>query len=102
MRRVRTNTPLAALTTLNDPAFFEAAQALAGESSAKAVRRINAPCRAMASGLRRADAQTGRAGPNADLAQQEKKYFSAHRTKDSGSRRSRTRQRRGRCLRTCC
>ncbi len=28
LRRVRTNTPLQALTTLNDPAFFEAAQAL--------------------------------------------------------------------------
>lgn len=28
MRRVRTNTPLQALTTLNDPAFFVAAQAL--------------------------------------------------------------------------
>jgi len=28
VRRVRTNTPLQALTTLNDPAFFEAAQAL--------------------------------------------------------------------------
>ncbi len=30
VRRVRTDTPLQALTTLNDPAFFEAAQALAG------------------------------------------------------------------------
>jgi hypothetical protein len=29
VRRVRTNTPLQTLTTLNDPAFFEAAQALA-------------------------------------------------------------------------
>ncbi len=31
VRRVRTNTPLQALTTLNDPSFFEAAQALGRE-----------------------------------------------------------------------
>ncbi len=29
MRRITTNTPLQALVTLNDPAFIEAAQALA-------------------------------------------------------------------------
>jgi hypothetical protein len=29
VRRIRTNTPLQALTTLNDPAFFEASQAMA-------------------------------------------------------------------------
>jgi hypothetical protein len=34
--RVRTNTPLQALTTLNDPAFFEAAQAMAGRIVAEA------------------------------------------------------------------
>ncbi|PYQ16561.1 MAG: hypothetical protein DMF79_18435, partial [Acidobacteria bacterium] len=30
VRRVRTNTPLQSLTTLNDPSFFDAARALAG------------------------------------------------------------------------
>jgi hypothetical protein len=43
-RRVRTNTPLQALTTLNDPAFFEAAQHLAkrmvDEEGSKAEDRV--------------------------------------------------------------
>ena len=36
VRRVRTNTPLQALTTLNDPVFFEAARALAARTLAEA------------------------------------------------------------------
>ncbi len=38
VRRVRTNTPLQALTSLNDPAFFEAAQALGGRILAEGGR----------------------------------------------------------------
>ncbi|MDQ3652395.1 MAG: DUF1553 domain-containing protein, partial [Acidobacteriota bacterium] len=40
VRRVRTNTPLQALTTLNDPAFFEMARALAGRIIAEAPSSI--------------------------------------------------------------
>jgi hypothetical protein len=36
VRRVRTNTPLQALTALNDPEFFEAAQALAKRVTSEA------------------------------------------------------------------
>jgi uncharacterized protein DUF1553/uncharacterized protein DUF1549/cytochrome c len=42
VRRVRTNTPLQALDTLNDPAFFEAAQALARKMMADAGRDASA------------------------------------------------------------
>lgn len=35
VRRIRTDTPLQALTTLNDPAFFEAAQALARRAASE-------------------------------------------------------------------
>ena len=41
VRRVRTNTPLQALTTLNDEAFFEAAQALAARLVARSVSSAN-------------------------------------------------------------
>jgi hypothetical protein len=39
VRRVRTNTPLQALTTLNDPAFFEAAQALGAATAGRSAGR---------------------------------------------------------------
>jgi hypothetical protein len=42
VRRVRTNTPLQALTALNDEAYFEAARALA----ARALREVTSPTRA--------------------------------------------------------
>ena len=42
VRRIRTNTPLQALTVLNDPAFFEAAQAMAKRVAAEGGGRADA------------------------------------------------------------
>jgi hypothetical protein len=46
VRRVRTNTPLQALTTLNDEAFFEAAQALAARTLRETPPPVTNPGRA--------------------------------------------------------
>jgi hypothetical protein len=42
IRRVRTNTPLQALTSLNDPFFFDAARAMAGRMAAEGGSSISA------------------------------------------------------------
>ncbi len=50
VRRIRTNTPLAALVTLNDPAFVEAAQELRARPSLVKVkiRQVGRPIRSAA------------------------------------------------------
>ena len=61
VRRVRTNTPLQALTTLNDPVFVEAARKLAGRMMAEAGTE---PRERIALGYRLC---TARRPPEADL-----------------------------------
>ena len=78
VRRTRTNTPLQALTTLNDTAFFEAAQALGarvrGEGGSTDRDRINYGFRLC----------TGRWVPSLEIERilawqkSERAYFNAH------------------------
>jgi len=78
VRRIRTNTPLQALTTLNDPAFFEAAQALARRLTAGGGKDPRAQA---AYGFRLC---TGRSPKPAELDrllagfENERAYFAAH------------------------
>jgi hypothetical protein len=66
VRRVRTNTPLQALTTLNDPAFFEAAQALGRHMMEDAGSGASADAHAAPPGTELASSRSSAHGPHAD------------------------------------
>lgn len=79
VRRIRTNSPLAALNTLNDPAFFEMAQALARRILAEGGKDDNAR---VSYGIRLVAAREPNAGERDQLLtwlQREKSYFASHR-----------------------
>jgi hypothetical protein len=78
VRRIRTNTPLAALTTLNDPAFFEMARALAKRMVTEAGPSDSARVR---HGFRLATARAPKGEEMDRLVtwlDKERKYFAAH------------------------
>lgn len=67
VRRVRTNTPLQALTTLNDPAFFHAARSLAQRIVKEARPDPTGPRHARLSALRFAPARGRRTRPHSGV-----------------------------------
>jgi mono/diheme cytochrome c family protein len=78
VRRVRTNTPLAALTTLNDPAFFEMAQSLAKRMVTEGG---NGDSSRVDYGFRLVTARTPKPGEKDRLLtwlHNERSYFAAH------------------------
>jgi hypothetical protein len=75
VRRVRTNTPLQALTALNDPAFFEAAQALARRLGGRGDRRSRTE---LAFRLCVARRPKRRAGCPLSWQEQERRFFEKH------------------------
>jgi hypothetical protein len=80
VRRVRTNTPLQALTLLNDPASFEAARALAGRMRRDAAAGAAAESRA-AYGFRLCVTRTPTSGETARLValyKNEARHYRAH------------------------
>ncbi|QDT08482.1 DUF1553 domain-containing protein [Stieleria marina] len=80
VRRIRTNTPLQALVTLNDPVYIEAAQALAR----RMIAASDVPAQRIQHGIRRSlirDATDAEITRLAQLADESKKHFQKHESK---------------------
>jgi mono/diheme cytochrome c family protein len=82
VRRVRTNTPLQALTTLNDPVFFEAARALA----ARSVKAAATPEERAAHAFRLCTARRPRAAELAPLLSFERSQLARFRSDPEATR----------------